>query len=80
MLYLGGHFVGSNLRLSAPVPDMTLHVMLGSDGHNVLQVGRKGLGEKERERWSEKPGQGHTGSLGLFKVKAPKTLRKHKML
>ena len=40
---LGGHFVGGDLTVVPPVPDVNGHVVLRSDRNYVLQVGRKCL-------------------------------------
>lgn len=51
--HLGGNFVGRNLGLCAPVPHVTLHVMLSAYGHYVFQV------RGERLQQQRKSGQGY---------------------
>lgn len=48
-LHFARHFVGRDLNIAPPVPDIDDHVVLRADRDDVLVAGRKGLREKDRK-------------------------------
>lgn len=49
-LYFTRHFVGRDLNIAPPVPDIDDHVVLRADRNDVLVAGGKCLRKRDREK------------------------------